>query len=202
MCIYIYTCICTHMILCMYMYDCMSASQIVKPGSIPWTHKPIHTYDQYQNAGQSIPEVYIYICTHLYYIHYIQLIVVGYQGLSHHRKTLSLVIQGTNLKTVVYRWSSTLWSPDFATNNLGCWSWRVSSDRQMKAPIIGVQKTLIPSPRIVMSWNQQVKSVGHGCHPGPQLEIFVYINYWDVFFCTTCVVPSWAVFKTSVGWWL
>ena len=35
--------------ICLYVY--MAASQNVKPRSIPWTHRPIHTPDPYQNAG-------------------------------------------------------------------------------------------------------------------------------------------------------
>ena len=34
-----------------YIYIYMAASQNVKPRSIPWTHRPIHTPDPYQNAG-------------------------------------------------------------------------------------------------------------------------------------------------------
>ena len=64
----------------------MTASQNVKPRSIPWTHRPIHTPDPYQNAGdpdrsirldhrrpihtQILTQPHIYIYTYIYiYIH-------------------------------------------------------------------------------------------------------------------------------------
>ena len=35
----------------LYIHTHIAASQNVKPRSIPWTHRPIHTPDPYQNAG-------------------------------------------------------------------------------------------------------------------------------------------------------
>ena len=71
-------------------YIYMAASQNVKPRSIPWTHRPIHTPDPYQNAGdpdrsirldhrgpihtriltQAHIDMYIYIYVYIYiYMH-------------------------------------------------------------------------------------------------------------------------------------
>ena len=79
-----------------YIYIFTAASQNVKPWSIPWTHRLIHTPDPYQNAGdpdrsirldhrgRSIPEFWrnpiYYIYTHTYDVHAIQSVFTHISG--------------------------------------------------------------------------------------------------------------------------
>ena len=47
----IYNYIHTYIYIYIRIYTYMATSQNVKPRSIPWTHRPIHTPDRYQKAG-------------------------------------------------------------------------------------------------------------------------------------------------------
>ena len=71
-----YICIYISYVYSIYIYIHMPTSQNVKPWSITWTHRPIHTPDPYQNAGdpgRSIPKFWsnpIYKYIQYYNIYY------------------------------------------------------------------------------------------------------------------------------------